>query len=65
MYTMRYSILTELGIHSNTCVCMYSYIQRAEVCVSVAGGSVRVGASGLDYSGAGKETHAAALQVLG
>lgn len=35
------------------------------MCVSVVGGGVRAGASRPDCSGVGKETHAAALQILG
>jgi len=35
------------------------------VCVPVVGGGVGAGASVPDCSGAGEETHAAALQILG
>lgn len=35
------------------------------VCVSVVGGGVGAGASGSEHAGAGEETHAASLQILG
>lgn len=35
------------------------------VCVAVVGGGVRAGASGPDCVGAGTETHAETLQIVG